>query len=1083
MTDPEIEILLGEDNSKDVEIPVRVLLIEDSEEDGELLLDELCRGGYEPHAHVVKTAAETEAALDGGVWDIIFADRSLPTFSGLEALDLIRARGLDIPTILVSGEIDEEDAVTGLRAGAKDFISKARLARLVPAVERELREAKARAELRATEAEVESARERYRLIVEAAGEGIWKLDPDGRTNFVNRRMVDMLGYAEDELLGRPPLDFLAEDDRSRDEETFAKVRDGARGQYEFTLQRKDGVQVYVIVSASPLYEDDGGFSGSLGLVADITERKLAERRLSVEHAVASVIAESPEKDEALVRILRSIGRGLGWDAAAFWEVRGDGEALICRQFWKVRPELAEFEEVNRSLTLQRGNSLPGKVWLEDQPLWLADVRQLVDLPDYPRAEVTHRCGLQSAFGYPVTVGNRLLGVMEFLSGRISEPDVQLLQTMGVIGGQIGQFLERAEGVEHLRLSEAHLVEAQRIARMGSWEWEIATDTVIWSDELARLFGMEPGEFAGSHEAYLELVHPDDRARVADLIGDVAATATLRSYEARYVRPDNVVRVIHTDLTLDTDEEGRTVRIAGAAQDVTERAEAEKKLRESDERFRAVFESVAVGIHVVDPGGTIVQCNDAFAQMLGYEAAALEGRSILSITHPDDEAASADLSRRLFEGETDFVRVERRYLARDGATVWTQLFDVPIRDEEGAARFGIGLVEDLRERRLLEEQFLQAQKMEAVGRLAGGIAHDFNNLLLAISGYSELALADVNDESQVRESLTEIKGAADRAARLTRELLAFSRKEFLQPSVLDLNEVIRGAEGLLRQVIGESELVTSLDPALGRVKIDPNRMEQTIVNLAINARDAMPSGGRLELRTANVVAEEPTELDGRTLEPGRYVVLTVSDTGEGMDDEIKRQIFEPFFTTKAEEKGTGLGLSTVFGFVNQSNGYMLVESEPARGTTFQIFLPRADEPGEEEDVSEPKRATGARTVLLVEDDDAVRKMLGHVLEGAGYRVARASNGLEAVKLAEGYSSIDVIVTDLLMPEMGGRAAVEQIVPGHPETVVIYMSGYASTPQERESIAEGAPFLRKPFSPGELLEKIASELAVVSERAVQ
>lgn len=396
----------------------------------------------------------------------------------------------------------------------------------------------------------------------------------------------------------------------------------------------------------------------------------------------------------------------------------------------------------------------------------------------------------------------------------------------------------------------------------------------------------------------------------------------------------------------------------------------------------------------------------------------------------------------------------------------------MRDEEGRVEYTIGIIEDLRERRVLEEQFLQAQKMEAVGRLAGGIAHDFNNLLLAINGYSELALSDLGSErSSVRSNIDQIKVAAQRAAKLTRELLAFSRKEILQPVVTDLNEVVGGMENLLRQVVDASvTLNIVLDPELEPLRLDPNRMEQALMNLAINARDAMPEGGRLRIATSSLELRESWILEHGTLEAGSYAVVTVSDTGLGMDDETKRRIFEPFYTTKEADRGTGLGLSTVFGFVKQSKGQLAVESEPGQGTTFTVFVPVLEDSG---DAGERELAEGLETVLLVEDDEIVRHLLGDVLEQAGYRVLAAADGVEAVEMAGREPLIDVVVTDLVMPELGGRAAAEQIAGIHPATRVIYMSGYTEESRALEAIAAETPFLQKPFAPADLLAKIKAE----------
>jgi len=362
-------------------------------------------------------------------------------------------------------------------------------------------------------------------------------------------------------------------------------------------------------------------------------------------------------------------------------------------------------------------------------------------------------------------------------------------------------------------------------------------------------------------------------------------------------------------------------------------------------------------------------------------------------------------------------------------------------------------------------------MEAVGRLAGGIAHDFNNLLLAILGFSDLLLNDLEPDSPHRDDVTEIQKAAQRAAALTRQLLAYSRKQVLQAKVIDLNQVVSEVHKMLRRMIGEDiELITMLDPDLGKVKADPSQIEQVIINVAINARDAMPQGGRLALRTSNVELDDTTS----DLQPGSYILLSVSDTGAGMSSDIKTHMFEPFFTTKDLGKGTGLGLSTVYGIVKQSGGDIEVDSEPGRGTTFKIYFPSVSEaamPAKLPDSASPK-ICGLETILLAEDEAGVRSLLGRVLQRNGYTVLEAENGTEALQwCARHPGAIHLLVTDLVMPRMSGRELAERITQIRPDLKVLYMSGYTDDAIIRQGILElGAAFLQKPFIPAALLERV-------------
>ena len=379
----------------------------------------------------------------------------------------------------------------------------------------------------------------------------------------------------------------------------------------------------------------------------------------------------------------------------------------------------------------------------------------------------------------------------------------------------------------------------------------------------------------------------------------------------------------------------------------------------------------------------------------------------------------------------------------------------------------------------EEQLRQSQKMEAIGLLAGGIAHDFNNLLTVIAGYSELMLERLDRQDPLWKSVDAIKEASDRASSLTGQLLAFSRKQVLAPKILQLNSILGNMRDLLRRVIGEDvELERVTCPTLGRVKADPGQMEQVLVNLAVNARDAMSGGGELTIETSNVEIDVDSTARHSSMPPGRYVVLAMSDTGCGMDEATKARIFEPFYTTKEKGKGTGLGLSTVYGIVKQSGGWIFVESEPGRGTTFRIYLPRVDDPADTTDVPREvaKASAGSETVLLVEDEDGVRELARSVLEMSGYKVLEAPHGGEAVLICERHSGpIHLMLTDVVMPRMNGREVYERVAGLRPDMRVLYMSGYTDEAIVHHGVLEeGTAFLAKPFTPNGLTTKVREVL---------
>ncbi|HXV87148.1 MAG TPA: ATP-binding protein, partial [Gemmatimonadales bacterium] len=391
---------------------------------------------------------------------------------------------------------------------------------------------------------------------------------------------------------------------------------------------------------------------------------------------------------------------------------------------------------------------------------------------------------------------------------------------------------------------------------------------------------------------------------------------------------------------------------------------------------------------------------------------------------------------------------------------------------------LSVFRDVTNQRRLEEQCRQSQKMEAIGQLAGGVAHDFNNILTAITGYSELVLTELADDSPLRADVAEIRKAADRAAVLTRQLLAFGRKQILAPRVLNLNQLVAGLDGLLRRTLGENiDIVTQLDPDLESVRADPGQLEQVIVNLAVNARDAMPEGGKLTIETRNVDLDESYALEHLPVEPGRFVLLAVSDTGVGMSEDTMAHIFEPFYTTKEKGKGTGLGLATVYGIVKQSDGFIWVYSEPGQGATFKIYLPLVEAAPEAEARAAAAAVKGGNeTILLVEDEAGVRALARRVLHGLGYAVLEAGDSGAAEILAGGYDGvIHLLVTDVVLPSGGGRQLADRLVSRRPGLRVLYMSGYTQNAIVHRGILEArTAFLHKPFSPQDLAARVRQVL---------
>jgi PAS domain S-box-containing protein len=516
-------------------------------------------------------------------------------------------------------------------------------------------------------------------------------------------------------------------------------------------------------------------------------------------------------------------------------------------------------------------------------------------------------------------------------------------------------------------------------------------------------------------------------------------------------------------------------LADMLRTASDRTQAEAALRDSEVRFRAIFEQAAIGIGLVDMQGRSITANPALTTMLGYSANELHNIPFTTFTHPDDVDSDVALFSELIAGTREFYAMQKRYIRKDGQVVWGNLRVSLIRDASGAPQFAIGMAEDVTERKRIEQQYLQAQKLDSIGRLAGGIAHDFNNLLTVILGNTDMLLQEVGSDHPFQHDIAQIRDAARRAAALTRQLLAFSRKQVLVPSVIDLNAVVAGIAPLLTRLIGEHiTLSTNLAPDLGRVLADPGQLEQVIVNLVVNARDAMPEGGTLILETANAELDAPV--------PGVYVLLAVSDTGIGMDAATRERIFEPFFTTKELGKGTGLGLATVYGIITQSGGHIWVYSEVGQGTTFKAYLPHCDTPQQaiEERMGELGAATapGDTTILVVEDDAGVRDLTDRLLRGWGHQVLTASDAQDALRVAaESPDPIDLLLTDVIMPGgTNGVALATQLLVAYPRLQVLYMSGYTDMALTSQAVLPSRQALiLKPFTAEALARAVRAALS--------
>jgi PAS domain S-box-containing protein len=593
----------------------------------------------------------------------------------------------------------------------------------------------------------------------------------------------------------------------------------------------------------------------------------------------------------------------------------------------------------------------------------------------------------------------------------------------------------------------------------------------------KALGYSPEELQASSS--FEQIHPEDRERVKTSTEDARRSGIGKTLEYRLRHKNGTWLVLESTSSVIRNTKGEPEKLLIVNRDITERKRAEEALRRSEAGFRSVVEDAPYGIYRASTTGKFLQVNPALRKMLGYEAAEnLLGRDLAS----DIFRHTGDYQRLIeFLTRTDEIKdVEVEWKRQDGTPITVRCSGRRVNDENGAPAYLEVFAEDVTEKRVLERQLRMAQKMEAIGRLSGGIAHDFNNLLGVIIGYSRVLRKALANNAALCEHAVEIEKAGQRAASLTKQLLAFSRQQVLTPAVLNLNTLASDMEKMLPRLLGEDvEVSLTLDPDLGNVKADQSQIEQVIMNLAVNARDAMPMGGKLKIQTANMELDQAYTWNHPGSKVGSYVMLAVTDTGTGMDAATLTHIFEPFFTTKERGKGTGLGLATVYGVVKQSNGYIWVDSAPGKGASFQIYLPRhVGEPAVDEQKTDlGEKLRGSESILLVEDAEPLRKLAQTFLAAAGFRVLSAASGEDALEVAARHGgTFDLLLTDVVMPGMNGRVLAEQLLPRQPGMKVLYMSGYTDSFIAGHGVLDpgGTQLLHKPFTEEVLIHKVREVL---------
>ncbi|HWQ34158.1 MAG TPA: PAS domain S-box protein [Blastocatellia bacterium] len=882
-----------------------------------------------------------------------------------------------------------------------------------------------------------------RHALDRCADAVYFIQPDAGICWASQTACRMLGYTSEELLSLSVYDIDPLWSKEQWPTQWTALRQRGWGIAESLHRTRDGRLIPVEISAS--YVESGGRAFSCAFVRDISERRQAEEARLAEHVFRHSIIENMAEGLCVCHEITDFPfvRFTVWNNR-MTEITGYSLEEINRLGWYQTlypdPEL-QARAIERMQTMRLGDDLHAEAW-----------------------EITRADGEK-----------RIL--------RITTSVLRTIDGVAHVMALMDDITERQRAEDALRENEERFRATFEQAAVGMTHLGLDGRFLLVNQKLCEFLGYSREELLT--RTFQELTWPEDlAANLTQLRRVLAGEIQTFSMEQRYIRSDGSLVWANLTVSLVRDEAGQPGYFVSVVQDITWRKLAEENLKRNQEMLANAEALAHAGSFEWDLVSNRVTWSDEMYRIYGQSPAQFVPtfEAFLNCVHPDDQQVIHQAIQDALSGRRSF-EMEERIIRPDGATRVLATRGVAHFNQHNSPVRLIGICQDITERKLAEaalaeseEQLRQAQKMEAVGRLAGGIAHDFNNLLTAITGYSVLLLKKLGDDSPLRREIEEIHAASERASTLTRQLLAFSRKQILQPQVLDLNYIVTDIEQMLRRLIGEDiELIIRCAPGLRAVRADPGQIEQVLINLAVNSRDAMPQGGTLTIETANC---DPEEKPGIPAQPTRAVRLTVTDTGCGMDAETQSRIFEPFFTTREPGKGTGLGLSTVYGIIEQSGGRITVQSAPGQGATFTIFLPAIEEAEEALKVT-PETADlpgGTETILLVEDEEMVRRLVSQSLRLVGYHVLEAGSGPQALELCRQYNGpLHLLLTDVVMPQMSGRELAEELKRSHQQLKLLFMSGYT----EDRIVTHGLSvsplsLLQKPFTPETLARRVREVL---------
>lgn len=1045
-----------------------ILHVEDSPTDALLTRDEI---GRHPEFHLTQVNRLEEAlcVMATEYFAVVLLDLGLPDSQGLETLLRLRRGAPHIPVVVMTANDNDELALRAVQEGAQDYLVKHQthediLARTIRyAIERNV-----------VKQAIHEREELFRGAFEHTHLATVLTDLDHHFVRVNPAFAEMFGYSENQMLQLSMPDITHPDDVAASIAARTPLISGEARffQLEKRYLHCDGRILWGLTNVSLVLDADGRPFRYVGQVQDITVRKQAEERLRERSALAALGAaiglaftRNANLGDMLQGCVESIVEHLGAAFARIWTLNEPDQIL------ELKASAGIYTHTDGPHgRVPVGRYKIGLIAEEKKPHLTNDVAHDPRIGDPAWAD---REGIVAFAGYPLLLEDRLVGVMAMFAGTIIQEAT--FQTMGVISNQIALGIERKLQEEALRKSEERFQELTAHIHQVLWMIDARESKVLYvSHAYEEIWGRSRQSLIDNPFSYMEGVHPLDLQMMEREIAAMFQTGFI-DVECRILRPDETVRWVWVR-GYPVLEQGQIVHLVGIIEDITEKRQMAAERHALLSRLQLHLERMPLAYFRFDADFRIIDCNSSAERIFGYnreEFRAME-RPYEELVPGSFREQGDEIRRRIRSGDMQAHSVNEN-VTKDGRQIICQWSNTPLLDDTGEFTGLICLAQDVTEQKSLQEQLIQVQKMEAVGQLAGGVAHDFNNLLTIINGYSDFILAEAPENSPLRDYAEAIGQAGIRAASLTRQLLAFSRKQLLEARELNLNTVAMDTARMLQRLIGEDiDLRTILEPRLGTVKADLGQIEQVIMNLVVNARDAMSRGGRLTIETANIELDETYTRVFPELRPGRYVMLAVADTGTGMDEATKARVFEPFFTTKEPGKGTGLGLATVFGIIKQSEGYVAVDSALGCGTTFKIYLPMFEEPVglDKTDHDSTQVLRGSETILLAEDEPSLRGLAAHILKSYGYTVLEAGDGQEAIRIADGFTgAIHLLITDVVMPITSGRELAEGIAIVRPNIKVLYVSGYTDDAVVRHGVLQSeTAFLQKPFTSRSLASKV-------------